>query len=388
MPEGEDSPLESASAVQLTRRYLEMCRQEYGGGDCLGLLEDGPTLTREDLRTLGLALSLRGVLKETGVALKGMVSPRALVAMVVWTCCFYLLLWMLPEPVSKGLAAGLTLALLAWLPVHTVWSLMDGWGRLVHEVDRATSHEQIEQASERFRRTMGENTARVVVMLVTAVVTGGASRFTAQLPKLPGFARAAVQAEAQGVRLTEAGEVEAVAATGEGTFTLMVRQPGSRAAAAAEEAAEGRTGITTIIRHEAGNRQVIFNGQRWNVPADKSVREIPQSDPLGDELQEAAQRAARDWGTDKWSPEEEDAISNARKEGKYWLARLLERQARGRYVHRIVEKQFPHLEWNRIGIDAIDPATGLRYELLAGTESNMAEHGRRLAAEFFRMIVF
>ncbi|MFL5346301.1 MAG: hypothetical protein ACJ8AT_16045 [Hyalangium sp.] len=146
MPLEEASPLEAGSAAELKREYLKLCQREYGGGDCLGLLTDGPTLTREDLRTLGLALAFKGVLKETGVALKGMVSPQALVAMIAWTCCFYLLLWLLPEPASKLLAAGLTVALLAWLPVHTLWSLMDGWGQLVHEVDRATRYEQIEQA--------------------------------------------------------------------------------------------------------------------------------------------------------------------------------------------------------------------------------------------------
>ena len=163
MPLEDDSPLETASAAELKRKYLGLCQQEYGGGDCLGLLADGPILTREDLRTLGLALALKGVLRETGVALKGMVSPQALVAMVVWTCCLYLMLWLLPEPVSKLVAASMTVALLAWLPVHTLWSLMDGWGRLVHEVDRATSYEQVEEASAKFGRVMGENTAHVLV---------------------------------------------------------------------------------------------------------------------------------------------------------------------------------------------------------------------------------
>src|SRR5690606_21880202 len=111
------------------------------------------------------------------------------------------------------------------------------------------SYEQIEQAAERFRKLIGENTAHVLVMLVTAAVAGGAAKFASKLPKLPGFGRAAEWAEAQGLRLARAGEVDAVAAAEERTFTLMVRRPGSRAAAAAEEAAETRAGITTIIRH-------------------------------------------------------------------------------------------------------------------------------------------
>nr|WP_224366744.1 hypothetical protein [Hyalangium versicolor] len=388
MPLEDDSPLEAASAAENKRKYLGLCQQQYGGGDCLGLLADGPTLTREDLRTLALALAMKDALAETGTALKGMVSPRALVAMLVWTCCVYLTLWLLPEPVSKVLAASLTVALLAWLPVHTLWSLMEGWGRLVHEVDRATSFTQVEEASAKFRRQMGENTAHVVVMVVTAVVTGGMARFSAQLPKLPGFAPAAARAEAQGMSLSAAGEVEAVAAVEEQTFTLMVRRPGSRAAAAAEEAAEQRTGATVLIRHRAGNRQLLINGQRWHVPASRSVRDIPAKDAAGDALQAAARRIRENWNRTELSERESDALQEAFNHGDYLRAHLMERMYRGQWVEKQLRLEFPELRWNPTGVDAVDPATGLKYEILTGTDWNMHLHGRRMAEELFRMITF
>jgi hypothetical protein len=388
MPLEEGTPLEAASAAELTREYLVLCQQEYGGGDCLGLLDDGPTLTREDVRTLALALALKDVLKQTGVALKGMVSPQALVALVVWTCCLYLTLWLLPEPFSKALAAGMTVALLAWLPVHTLWSLMDGWGQLMHTVDRATSFEQVEEASARFSRLLGENTAHVLVMLVTAAVTGGATKLGAQLPKLPGFARAAAQAEAQGVPLTEVGAVEAASAPEEQTFTLMVRRPGGQAAAAAEDAAEGREGLTVIIRHQGGNRQVLANGQRWHVPATRSIQEIPTHDPVGDALQAAARRIARNWEQSRLTVEQSAAIDKATAQGKYLDAHLMARRFRGQWVETMLRGQFKELQWSRTGIDVIDPATGLKYEVLAGTNSNMELHGRRMAEVFFRLITF
>ncbi|QRK14259.1 hypothetical protein JQX13_11880 [Archangium violaceum] len=40
------------------------------------------------------------------------------------------------------------------------------------------------------------------------------------------------------------------------------------------------------------------------------------------------------------------------------------------------------------GVDVVDPATGTRYEILSGTASNLARHGRRMAGEFFRMLTF
>jgi hypothetical protein len=387
MPLEDDSPLEAASVAEIGRGYQRMCQRDYGGGDCLGLYTDGPTLTREDLRTLGLALALRGVLAETRASLKDMVSPAALVSMVVWTGCFYLLLWLLPEPVSKVLAASLTVAMLAWLPVQAVWSLMDGWGALVQEVDRATSYAQIEQASERFRKVMGENTARVVVLLVTTVLAGGTARFAAKLPKLPGFERAAAWAEAQGLRLAAAGEVEAVAAVEEQTFTLMVRRPRG-SAAAAEDAAEARAGIATIIRHRGGNQQVFINGQRWHLRAGQSLKEIPARDPVGDQLQAAARRIAKDWSPARLSQAQRDAIHEARAQGRYWKAHLLERRYRGQWVENTLRDRFTDLRWSRTGVDVVDPSTGLSYEILTGTQSNMELHGRRMAEVFFRLITF
>lgn len=383
-PLDENSPLAAETAAQMTRSYLAMCQRQYGGGDCLGFLKDGPTLKREDLRMLALALSLRGVLKETWESLEELVSPQALVAMIVWTAGLYLTMWLLPEPTTKLLAAGMTLALLAWLPAATLWELMDGWAQLMNEVDRATSFAQVQEASERFSRVMGENTARVLVLVVTAALSGSAVKLSQQLPKLPGFSRAAARAEAQGTSLTEAASVEEVAAAGEGTFTFMVRSPGTRAAAASE----ARAGATIIIRHHAGNRLVSFLGRRWNVPANKSLRELPIRDPMGDELQAAAQRIAKEWNPDKLSFREADAIRQANEQGRYWLARLLERQARGRFVETTLREQFAHLRWNSKGVDVVDPLTGYRYEVLSGTDSNLALHGRRLAEEFFRLITF
>jgi hypothetical protein len=85
-----------------------------------------------------------------------------------------------------------------------------------------------------------------------------------------------------------------------------------------------------------------------------------------------------------------DAIDEALKQGEYWLARLLEREARGRYVQTQVKRQFEYLyDFSlRKGVDVVDPATGTRYEILSGTDSNLARHGRRMAGEVFRMLTF
>jgi hypothetical protein len=55
-----------AAEIPLSARPMETARWLMEGGDCLGLFNDGPVLTREDLRTLALALSLRHLERSAG----------------------------------------------------------------------------------------------------------------------------------------------------------------------------------------------------------------------------------------------------------------------------------------------------------------------------------
>ena len=50
--------------------------------------------------------------------------------------------------------------------------------------------------------------------------------------------------------------------------------------------------------------------------------------------------STKEWGPHRLSDAEKEAIKTALDKGEYWLARLLEREARGRYVHEEVKKQF------------------------------------------------
>jgi hypothetical protein len=120
-----------------------------------------------------------------------------------------------------------------------------------------------------------------------------------------------------------------------------------------------------------------------------SVADIPAEDKVGDLLQEAVTQAAKEWGPHRLSREESNAIKKALDKGEYWLARLLEREARGRFVHARLKERFEGpLRFNPQGVDVVDLKTGRQYEILSGTESNLARHGRRMAGEFFRMLTF
>lgn len=400
----EDTPSLTPEAQQALRDdYLQWCERR-GGGDCLGLFEDGPYLRTDDRRVLALALAFGSVLDETQQALSRELDPRALVAMVVWAVGLYLAMWLVPEPTTKAAAAALTVVLVAWLGVDTLWELMDGWVKMAVRAHEATTFAELRSAGGGYSQVMGHNAARTLILAVATLTGRTLGEVAAKVRSLPGYKPASVQWEAQqggtaALRRVERVEVVApkegaLAAAVTTVETVAAAPQGPIAVALLKKGAGGGTGgpaVTVALRHRGGNQQVLLaNGQRWHLPPGKSPADIPAEDKVGDMLQEAVTRAAKEWGPDKFTPSERAAIDRAIAQGKYWLARLLEREARGRFVETKVGEQFKHLyDWNRNkGIDIVDPTTGYRYEILSGTGSNLAHHGRRMAGEFFRMLTF
>ncbi|MET0401342.1 MAG: hypothetical protein ABW123_03020 [Cystobacter sp.] len=381
----------------LRERYLQWCGRR-GEGDCLDLLDDGPYLRAEDRRTLALSLALEPVLEETREAVASELHPEKVVALLVWTAGLYLGLWLVPEPTTKTLAAALTVVLVGWLGVDAVWGLMDGWARLVTRAHEASGFDELRAAGDEFARVLGREAARGLILGVGAVVGGSLGELVARVRALPGFMEAggAWVAQSQGVgalsRVRAEDAARALAVAVQEAYAVELSVEGALTVVMLKKGVGGRPGrgAARVIRHRGGNQQVVMdNGQRWHLPRGRGLEDIPTRDPLGDELQEAATRAAREWGSDKLTRDESAAIENALERGEYWLARLLEREARGRFVHRTVKNQFSRtLQWRDQGVDAVDLGTGHRYELLSNTESNLARHGRRMASEFFRMLTF
>lgn len=95
-------PLTPTADAALRARYEQWCFAR-GGGDCLGLFADGPYLRTDDRRMLALALAFGSVLDETYAALGRELSPRVVMASLMWTVGLYLGLWLVPEPASGHL---------------------------------------------------------------------------------------------------------------------------------------------------------------------------------------------------------------------------------------------------------------------------------------------
>ncbi len=78
--------------------------------------------------------------------------------------------------------------------------------------------------------------------------------------------------------------------------------------------------------------------------------------------------------------------------GRSYVANIYEARYRGSWVEdRVREralKEFPQMKWYERGVDVIDPDTGLRYDVLSGSDTNMTDHAKRMSDEMFRMITF
>jgi hypothetical protein len=242
------TPLEGAALAEdvpqaeaeLTRAYLRWCVRTGRPGDCLRLLVENPTVTGDGRYALALALAQGIVLEEMLEAFKDMADPQAALSAALWTVTIYFVLWTLPEPNSKGLAAIMTATAVVYLGVDTLWTLIEGFKRMVEAVDRATTFDELRAAGERYGKVLGKNAARAFALLATVAVGNTAAGFASRVPTLPGSAQAAAQATSQaGILLPAVGEVQSVAVTGEsvtialapGATVMAARAMGGAAAA-------------------------------------------------------------------------------------------------------------------------------------------------------------
>ena len=217
---------------------------------------------------------------------------------------------------------------------------MDGWAQLVHEVDRAASYEQIEQASERFRQVMGENTARVLVMLVTAALAGGGRSSPRSCRSCRASTRAAAWAEAQGAEAGRGGRSGGGGCGRGADLHPHGAPPGWRGGCGGGRGSGGAGGCHH--HHPPPRRQpagLLQDGQRWHVPANRSIREIPARDPVGRSVANGGQTHCQGWGSCKLTH---------RSSGQRWIAperwgitskaRIMERRFRGQWVEKDVEE--------------------------------------------------
>jgi hypothetical protein len=108
----------------------------------------------------------------------------------------YMALLIVPEPISKGVAAVATVLLWGYLGWE-LWDLIRAYILLSEESVHATRFDQLREAGNRFASTIGPNSVHIIVLVGTAAV-GGTLSLASKAPKLPGFGQVARTAEATG----------------------------------------------------------------------------------------------------------------------------------------------------------------------------------------------
>ncbi|MCP3138946.1 AHH domain-containing protein [Pyxidicoccus xibeiensis] len=260
-------PEQQDAGAKLARAYERWCQEKSSSSDCLRLLDRGLTLDEEGKRTLAFRFAIDSVWDETAEALEDLTDRDAVIAMLATTGVVYFGLWLLPEPFSKGVAAVLTVGLVAYLGWDTVWSLVQGWRVLAEEVRAASTFEELQHAGEKYGRVMGQNAARAFVMLAMAALGSTAQTMAAKLPTLPGSAQAAlVGAEQGGFRLAAAGQVVSVEVASGGVITIGL-DPGAVASTARDPngAASGPVDGEGHEHHIATNKwkDATHSGGPW-----------------------------------------------------------------------------------------------------------------------------
>jgi A nuclease family of the HNH/ENDO VII superfamily with conserved AHH len=202
--------------------YERICQRQSDPGGCLSLLAGGFTLGPMERRMMALYFALDTVWEGVEESIKGLTNPAALRAMISTMIGTALVMLVAPEPVTKFIAIALTASLIAYLGTGPVWNMGRAFLRLLDESRDAKNFSELEDAGHRFGKILGDNGARVLV-IVTLAALGGKNAMAAQGPKLPGAAQAALRAQAEGgfqLSAAFAGEVQAISVPATGVLNI------------------------------------------------------------------------------------------------------------------------------------------------------------------------
>jgi hypothetical protein len=146
----------------------------------------------------------------------------------------------------------------------------------------------------------------------------------------------------------------------------------------------------------AGNKIIEVDGQYWNLPAGKSLSDLPLTDTVGDTLQSLTTESAARWAENPWGMLSSREFNTVlRKSDLKGLATLLLQQAKGRWIESLVKGIVTNdgignqnLIWSSRGLDMTNLSDGYKYDIMSGTQENLIRHANREPNQIFRLITF
>jgi hypothetical protein len=209
----------------MSKSFGGLCEPGRRRDNCLSLLDDVLGLSEWDKLGMGLALSLDPLKESIAKAVENTLAPQLFYTLIATGLITWAVMAANPEPVFTKAAAIVSALLLIYLGVDTFLEVVNASRELKQATDRATIPKELEWAGLRFANRVGPEVAGVVVLAVTVVVsqgmTAGAALLASRLPLLPQFPEAAAVAASRfGIKLSNVGQVSAVAVSAEGTITI------------------------------------------------------------------------------------------------------------------------------------------------------------------------
>ncbi|RKG65386.1 hypothetical protein D7V80_23450 [Corallococcus sp. CA054B] len=191
------------------------------GRQALRLSDDFPLDPMARWR-MALSFALDTVWEGVADAVEDLMDPAALRTMVTAMIGTAMVMLVAPEPITKLVAVVLTASLIAYLGTGPVWNLGQAFLRLMDESRDARDEAALKDAGHRFGRVLGDNGARVLV-IVAMTALGGRNAMAAQAPRMPGFPQAALRAEVEGgfqLSRVLAGEVRSISVSSAGVLNV------------------------------------------------------------------------------------------------------------------------------------------------------------------------
>ncbi|NMO16616.1 hypothetical protein HPC49_21620 [Pyxidicoccus fallax] len=228
--------------------HERVCQRQSNPDECLSLITGGFTFGPMERRMMALYFALDTVWEGVEEAIKDLANPVALRAMITTMIGAALVMLVAPEPITKFVAIALTASLIAYLGTGPVWDLGRGFLTLWDESRDAKDFAALEAAGHRFGKILGENGARVLIVVALAVL-GGKNAMASQGPRLPGAAQAALRAQAEaGFQLSAAfaGEVQSIAVPAAGVLNVTLAPTAVAAMAMGTGSASSSGGSTPI----------------------------------------------------------------------------------------------------------------------------------------------
>jgi hypothetical protein len=250
----------------MSKSFGGICEPGQRRETCLSLLDDVMGLSERDKLGVALGLSIDPLKESISRAVEKTLAPQLFFTVIAGGVITWAVLAANPEPLFTKGAALISALMLIYLGVEAFLELVDATRELKRATDRATTWEELENASQHWADRVGPEVARVFVLAVTVVVShgmlGGSAALASRLSMLPHFPQAAAAGASRfGINLANVGQVSAVAVVGS---TLVISLP----ATAVAMAAQGMSGATPPaspppLRPEQGYLGSKKHGIKW-----------------------------------------------------------------------------------------------------------------------------